>query len=455
MNIQFVNTSEVAAELTLTLEKADYQENVDKALRKYRMKASLPGFRPGQVPMSLMKKRFGGEVTVEEVQKMVSEKLYGYLREQKVDMLGEPLASEKQKPLDFDAEQLDFIFDIALAPQFDAKLSDADKIPYYTIDVTDEMVDGQVNAYRQRGGSYVKVDTWQKGDMTKGHLAELDEEGNIKEGGIQKEDAVMLPDYFKNQEQQSHFDGVQVNTVITFNPSEAYEGNAVELSSLLGISKEEAENVKSNFSYQINEITRYVPAELNQDLFDQVFGEGQVTSEEDFRARVKQQLQDQFVSDQEYRFLLDVRQYLEQRIGELKWPEDLLKRIMRANNPDKGEEYVEQNFAGSLKELEWHLIKEQLADQTGIKVEQADVLETAKEQVRAQFAQYGMSGMPDEVITKYAQEQIQKREQAEGYVARTVERKLGVALKDVVTLDQQTISLADFHKLFETKKEEE
>lgn len=451
MNIQFVNTSEVTAELTLTLEKADYQENVDKALKKYRMKAALPGFRPGQVPMSIMKKRFGTDITVEEVQKMVSEKLYGYLREQKVDMLGEPLASEKQKSLDFDAEQLEFIFDIALAPQFDAKLSGKDKIPYYTIDVTDEMVDGQVNAYRQRGGSYQKVDTWQKGDMTKGHLAELDEDGNIKEGGIQKEDAVMLPEYFKSEKQMQKFDGLQVNTVITFNPSEAYEGSTVEISSLLGISKEEAENVKSNFSYQVNEITRYVPAEISQELFDNVFGEGNVTSEADFRERVKQQLQEEFVRDQEFRFLLDVREYLEKRIGELTWPEAELKRIMRANNPDKGEEYVEQNFAGSIRELEWHLIKEQLADQTGIKVEQDDVLETAKEQVRAQFAQYGMGNVPDEVITKYAQEQIQKREQAETYVARTVERKLGAALKDVVKLDQKTISLADFNKLFEKK----
>ncbi len=453
MNIQFVNKSEVTAELTLTLEKADYQENVDKALKKYRMKAALPGFRPGQVPMSIMKKRFGTDITVEEVQKMVSDKLFGYLREQKVDMLGEPLASEKQKPVDFEAEELEFIFDIALAPQFDAKLSDKDQIPYYIIDVTDEMVNGQVNAYCQRGGTYQQVDTWQKGDMTKGHLAELDEDGNIKEGGIQKEDAVMLPEYFKSQEQMLKFEGLQVNTVITFNPSEAYEGNAVEISSLLGISKEEAEKVKGNFSYQVNEITRYVPAEISQELFDNVFGEGNVTSEADFRARVKQQLQDQFVRDQEYRFLLDVREYLEQRIGELTWPEAELKRIMRANNPDKGEEYVEQNFAGSIRELEWHLIKEQLADQTGIKVEQDDVLETAKEQVRAQFAQYGMGGLPDEVITKYAQEQMQKRDQAEGYVARTVERKLGTALKDVVKLDQKTISLADFNKLFETKKE--
>ena len=451
MEIKFEKTSSVAAELTIEMEKADYQERVDKALKNYRKKASLPGFRPGQVPVSLLKKRFGSEITAEEVQKLLSEKLYGYLREEKVDMLGEPLASEKQPAVDFEAEKLVFIFDIALAPQFDAKLTDKDKIPYYTIEITDEMVDGQVKAYTQRGGGYQQVDTFQDGDMTKGHIAELDEQGNIKDGGIQKEDAVILPGYFKNDDQKKKFDGVQVNTVLTFNPAQAYENSAVELSTLLGITKEEAENVRGEFSYQITEITRYVPAELNQEFFDQVFGEGQVKSEEEFRARVKEQLAAQFAEDSEYRFLIDVREYLEKRIGDLEWPDALLKRIMRANNPDKPESYVEENYEGSIKELLWHLTKEQLADQTGIKVEQADVLETAKAQTRAQFAQYGMGNVPEDIITKYAQEQLQKQDQAEALVARTVERKLRVALKDVVKLQEKTISMEDFQKLFEKK----
>jgi len=451
MNIQFDKTSNVSAELTISFEKADYQERVEKALKDYRKKAALPGFRPGQVPLSLMKKRFGGEITAEEVQKLLSEKLYGYLRENKVNMLGDPLASEKQQAIDFDAEQLDFIFDIALAPEFDAKLTDKDKVPYYTIEITDEMIDGQVKAYCQRGGHYEQVEKWQDGDMTKGHIAELDDDGNIKEGGIVKEDAVMLPDYFKNADQKKKFDGVGVNTVLTFNPSEAYEGSAIEVSSLLGITKEEAENVKGNFSYQINEITRYVPAELTQELFDRVFGEGVVKSEEEFRGRIKEQMEQQFAKDSEFRFMIDVREYLEKRIGDLEWPDALLKRIMRANNPDKEESYVEDNYAGSVKELEWHLIKEQLADQTAIKVEQPDVLEVVKEQTRDQFAQYGMANVPEEVIERYANEQLQKRDQLDGYVARAVERKLGTALKDVVKLQKKNVSIEDFNKLFEKK----
>ena len=451
MNIQFNKTSDVAAELTISFEKADYQERVEKALKDYRKKAALPGFRPGQVPTSLLRKRFGSEITAEEVQKLLSEKLYGYLREEKVDMLGEPLASEKQQPIDFEAEHLDFMFDIALAPQFDAKLTDKDKVPFYHIDITDEMVDGQVKAYTQRGGHYDKVDSYADGDMVKGHIAELDQDGNILEGGIQKEDAVLLPSYFKNDDQKRKFEGVKVNTVITLNPAEAYENSAIELSSLLGIKKEEAENVRSNFSFQINEITRYMPAELDQALFDQVFGEGNVKSEEEFRARVKTQLEEQFARDSQFRFLIDIRAYLEKRIGELQWPDELLKRIMRANNPDKDEKYVEDNYAGSIKELEWHLIKEQLADQTGIKVEQDDVLESAKEQTRMQFAQYGMANVPEELINNYANEQLKKREQVDALVARTVERKLGEALKSVVKLQEKTISIEDFNKLFEQK----
>jgi trigger factor len=398
-----------------------------------------------------MKKRFGGEITAEEVQKLLSEKLYGYLRENKIDMLGDPLASEKQQPVDFEAEQLNFIFDIALAPQFDAKLTDADKVPYYSIKVTDEMVDGQVKAYAQRGGHYDKVDSYQEGDMTKGHIAELDADGNIKEGGIQKEDAVILPNYFKNDDQKKKFEGISVNTVITINPAAAYENSTIELSSLLGITKEEAENVKGDFSYQITEITRYVPAELTQELFDQVFGEGKVKGEEEFRAAIKKQLEDQFAEDAQLRFMIDVRKYLEKRIGDLEWPDALLKRIMRANNPDKGEEYVEQNYAGSIKELEWHLIKEQLVSAQGIKVDDADVKQVAKEAARAQFAQYGMTNIPEEYLDNYADEMMKKRESVDGLVERAIDIKLIDAVKKVVKLNEKAITLKDFQKMLQEK----
>ena len=174
-------------------------------------------------------------------------------------------------------------------------------------------------------------------------------------------------------------------------------------------------------------------------------------SEEEFRAAIKAQIEEQFAFNAQVRFMTDVREYLEGRIGQLEWPEELLKRIMRANNPDKDEKYVEDNFAGSIKELEWHLIKEQLADQTGIKVEQEDVLEVAKRQTRMQFAQYGMGNIPEEVITNYANEMLKKKEQVEGLVARCVEEKLGVAIKDIVKLTKKSVTLEQFNKLYEKK----
>ena len=449
MKFNFEKTSNVTAELTITIEKADYQERVDKALKDLRRKANIPGFRPGQVPVAILKKRFGDGVAQEEVQKLLSEKLYGYLRDEKVNMLGDPLASEKQQPVDFAAEAMDFIFDIALAPEFDAKLSAKDKVPFYTIEVTDEMVGQQVDMYTRRYGHHEQVDTYAEGDMVKGHLAELDADGNIKEGGLQREDAVVLPGYMKNDEQKRKFDALQVNTVITLNPSVAYDGSAVEVATLLGIDKEAAADVKSDFSFQVNEITRYVPSPLTQELFDSVLGEGKVSSEDEFRAAIREQMQREFAVNSEMRFLVDVRKYLVDRVGKLEWPDELLKRVMRMNNPQKDEKYVEDNYADSIEELEWHLIKEQLADQTGIKVEQPDVLEEAKRLTRMQFAQYGMGYAPDDLVERYANEMLQKREQAEHLVNRAVERKLGDALKSVVKLNNKTVSLADFNKLYE------
>ena len=447
MNYNFQKTSNVVAELTISIEKADYQDRVDKALKDLRRKAQLPGFRAGQVPMSIIQKRFGNDVVAEQVQKFLSEKLYAYLRDEKVNMLGEPLASSKQQAVDFNAPTMDFIFDIALAPEFDAKVSSKDRVPYYTIDVTDDMVQQQVNMYASRAGHYEHVDTYQAGDMVKGHMAELDADGNILEGGVHKEDAVLLPTYMKNEDQKKKFDGLQVNTVLTLNPSIAYDGSAIEISTLLGIDKEAAAELKSDFSFQVTEISRYTPAELTQELFDQVLGEGRVNSEDEFRAAIRQEIEQQFAVSARFRFMADVRAYLEKRIGELEWPDELLKRIMRANNPDKDDAYVEQNYAPSIKELEWHLIKEQLADQTAIKVEQPDVLAVAKEQVRMQFAQYGMSNVPDELVERYANEQMAKRDAAEGYVSRAVENKLSEALKTILTLDEKTISLEEFNKL--------
>ena len=325
MNVSLQNIDKVSAELTVKLEKADYQEKVDKELKSLRQKAQIPGFRKGMVPTSLIKKMYGKSVIAEVVNKTLQEAVYNYIKENKVNMLGEPLPNEeKQQNIDFDTmDEFDFVFDIALAPEFKAEVSTKDKVDYYTIEVSDEMIDNQVKMYTQRTGKYDKVDAYEDNDMLKGLLAQLDEEGNTKEGGIQVEGAVLMPSYMKNDDQKAIFANAKVNDVLVFNPNVAYDGHAAELGSLLKIDKEIAKDVKSNFSFQVEEITRFVPGELTQEVFDQAFGEGVVKTEEEFRAKIKEEIAARFVADSDYKFLIDVRKVLMDKVGKLEFPDDV------------------------------------------------------------------------------------------------------------------------------------
>ena len=443
------NVDKVSALLTVNIEKADYQEKVEKLLKKYRQQVNMPGFRKGMVPMSLIKKQFGKSAMAEEVDKLMQDAVNNYIRENKVNMLGMPLPNEeKMQTIDFDVqENFEFVFDIALAPEFKAEVGEQDAIDFYTIAVSDEMVNSQVDMYAQRAAKYEKVEEYADRDMVKGLLAELDENGNTKEGGIQVEGAVMMPSYMKNDEQKAIFATAKVNDVLVFNPNAAFEGNEAELSSLLKIKREEVAEMKSNFSFQIEEITRAVPAALTQELFDQVFGEGAVSSEEEFRGKIKEGIAAQFLADSNYKFLLDARTYLMNKVGKLEFPDALLKKIMLMNNEDKGESFVEENYEKSLEELTWHLIKEQLVEAFEIKVEQADVLEMAKENTRMQFAQYGMMSIPEEMLENYAKEMLKKKENVEGLVNRAVETKLAAALKGKVALNNKEVSMEEFNNL--------
>ena len=454
MNIQFEAPDKVNGLMTITLETADYQPEVEKTLKDYRKRANIPGFRPGQAPMGMIKRQFGTSVKVDVVNKMLGEKLYEYVRENKIQMLGEPLPSDQQEQLDFEGEQpLVFKFDIAVAPQFEAKISGKDKVEYYNITVDDKLIDQQVEMYQSRAGHYEKVENFdgEQRDMLKGDLRELDEKGNVKEGGIEVSDAVLMPQYMKVEDQKKLFDGAKLGDIITWNPRKAYPESDVEVSSLLKIQKEEVKNHEGDFTYQITEISRFTKAEINKELFDQTFGEGTVKNEKEFRQKIADQISTQFKSDSDYKFLLDVRKHMEKKIGKLEFPEALLKRVMLNNNKDKGADFVEKNFDASIKELAWHLIKEQLVAAQGIKIEDADLKETAKEAARAQFAQYGMANVPDEYLENYAQEMLKKRENVDGLVDRAVDVKLTAALKNVVKLDEKEISLEDFQKMLQEK----
>ena len=452
MKITFDCPDKINGLLTMTIEPADYQEKVEKTLKDYRKKAQVPGFRPGQVPMGLVKRQYGTAVKVDEVNRLMGEKLYEYVRENKIQMLGEPLPSDKQQPQDFEKEgDMTFVFDIAVAPEFTVALSGKDKIAYYTIAVDDKLIDQQVQMYASQGGEFVKAEVFSGNDTITGDLRQLDEKGNTLEGGITTESGMIMPAYIKEDKQKKLFDGCKPGDIITFNPKKAYPDNDAEVAALLKVKKEDIADMNSDFSFQVTEIRHFQPAEVNQALFDRVLGEGTVSDEKSFREKIAEQLKAQFVSSSDYRFLQDVRAHLEKKVGKLEFPEALLKRMMLQNNKDKGADYVEQNFEGSIKELGWHLIKEQIVSAQEIKVEDEDVKRVAREAIRAQFAQYGMANVPDDVIENYAEEQLKKRENIDNFVDRAVDLKLIEKLKTVVKLDEKSVSLDEFNKMMEGK----
>lgn len=452
MKISFENPDKVNGLLTLTVEEADYKENVEKTLKNYRKKANVPGFRPGMVPMGMIKRQFGTTAKVDEINKLLGEQIYKYVKDNNIQMLGEPLPSDKQEPVDMEKEApYTFMFDIAVAPEFKAELTGDDTIDYYTITVDDKIIDQQIDVFASRAGHYDKVEDYQANDMLKGDIRELDENGNTKEGGITVESAVLMPEYIKVEDQKKLFDGAKLGDIITFNPKKAYPESDIEVSSLLKMKKEEVADLTADFSYQITEISRYVKAEVNQELFDQVYGKDVIKDEKDFREKIAEGLKAQFAVDSDFKFIQDVRKYLVDKVGALTYPDALLKRIMLNNNKDKGEEFVEKNYEQSIKELTWHLIKEQLVKANGIKIEDADIEETAKEAAKAQFAQYGMNNIPEEYIENYAKDMLKKREYIDSFVDRSIDRKLTEILKNVVKLENKTATLEEFNKMMQAE----
>ena len=451
MKISFENPDKLNGLLTIVVEEADYKEEVEKALKDYRKRANIPGFRPGQVPMGLLKRQVGPQVKMDAINKILGENLQKYIVDNKIHMLGQPMASETQEAVELEKPApYTFKFDIAIAPEFNIELTSKDTIDYYDIKVDDKPIDKQVEMFANRAGHYDKTEEFdpEKRDMLKGDLRELDEKGNTLEGGITVEGAVMMPQYIKVEDQRKLFDGSKLGDIITFNPRKAYPENDIEIASLLKIDRKEVEKHTGNFSYQITEITRFVNAENNKELWDSVYGpDANINDEAAFRAAIAEGVSKQLERDSDYQFMIDVRAYAEKKVGDLQFPDALLKRIMLANNKDKGTEFVEKNYEASIKELKWHLVRDQIAKANNVKVEDADIRESAAQMARAQFAQYGMNNVPDEYVNNYVEEMMKKHENIDSFIEAALDRKLSVALKSVVKLKKKSVSLDEFNKL--------
>ena len=448
MKVSFENPDKINGRLTITVEENDYKDEVDKTLKDYRKKANVPGFRPGQVPMGMIKRQFGASVKMDAINKIVGEQINKYITDNKINMLGQPLASEAQQPQDLEKEgPYTFIFDIAVAPEFDIELTNKDKVDYYDITVDDALIDRQVEMFASRLGKNVDVEEYADGDVVKGDLRELDDKGNTKENGLTVEGAMVMPEYIKAAAQKKLFKGAKVGDIITFNPRKAYKESDAELASLLKIEKDKVADYESDFSYQITSIQRFENHAVDQELFDQTFGKDQVKDEKEFREKIAEGLKKQLEKESDYKFLMDVRKYAEDKVGQLTYPDALLKRVMKENNKDKDQEFIDKNYEASIKELTWSLIRNKLSEKAQIKVNDEDVRNAARETARIQFAQYGMNNVSDEYVNNYADELLKKQDTVQQFVDRAIDLKLIEATKKDVKLNKKSISLDDFNKM--------
>lgn len=457
MNVSLSNIDSVNAIIEVSIEKKDYQPKVDSALKNFRKKANVPGFRPGTVPAGMVKKMYGKSILAEEVNKLVGEALYNYIKENNVNILGEPLPNvEKQQPIDFAVEaDYNFFFDVALAPEIKLSLSKKDEINYYNIEVEEDLIEKQVDSYKANYGKYEKIEEPSlETDLVRGKISELDN-GVVKEGGISVESGVVMATYIKDADEKAKLTGVKTGDVIVFNPGKAYAGNETEIAALLHIEKDAVEAIAPEFQFEITEVTRYEQAAIDQELFDKVFGEGNVKSEAEFREKVKEAIAQQFAPDSDYKFLLDAKELLENKVGELQFPESFLKRWLIASNKERDPKELEESYPKIIQDLRFHLIKEQIVKDNDLKIEEADVKAVAMQAARAQFAQYGMMGIPDNMVEGYANDMLKNQDSARNLVDRAMEIKVTDYLKNTLGLKEQSISLEEFRKFFETPGAEE
>ncbi len=433
------------ATLTISLKKEDYSTDVEKVLKDYRQKANIPGFRPGKVPMGMIKKMYGTSVLIDEINKKVSHELYNYIYTEKIDILGEPLPNEtEQKSINWDKDEtFDFYFDIAIAPEFEVNLSKKDKVKLYDIEPAEDLINKYVEGYQKQFGSHIEKDTVGENDMLKGLFTD-----NI-ENGITKEDGVFLVNTLKTKKAQKIFIGKNKGETIEFKVKEVFK-NDTDLKSMLAIDDKQLENLSETLSFTINSISEFKEAELNQELFDKVFGEGNVKSEEEFRAKIIEQAKENLTKDADYKFHLDAKEKLTSKI-KFDLPDEFLKRWLIATNEDITQDRLDKEYPFFQEDMKWQLIKGKIIKDQKIEVNEKELLVSAKEYARAQFQMYGSVSIPDEYLDNFAKEILEKKTERQKITEQYLENQVIAYVKETVKVEKTAIDYEKFNKFFDQK----
>lgn len=451
MNITKDSIDELNAVLTVKIEKADYEGRVDNILKDYRKKARFDGFRPGKVPQGLVNKMYRKPVLAEEINKILSESLAKYLMEEKLNILGEPLPNaDKPVNINWDNDsEFEFAFDIGLAPELDIVVSGKDKIIFYTIKVDESERKKQIERIQSRFGSFADATEITENEMLKADLVETDKKGVPVENGIRVEDASISLEYVKDEKTKKKFRGLKSGDQVIIDVKKSFD-NEADLAAMLKVDKEKLANVGPDFQVTLKAVSRFEKAEINQDLFDKVYGKDSVKSEDEFTEKVEAELKSAFARNSDYKFRLDAKSYY---LGKFKkeLPGGFLKRWLLYTNQGKvTTDQIEKDFDHFQEDLKWQLVKGKIIKDNDLKINDEELLAHASEAIRQQFVQYyGIADVPPDMLQKYAKESLGREEERNRYVESLNENKVYEFIQKTVKLDTKEVTLEKFNKLFE------
>jgi trigger factor len=449
MEITRENIDQLNAVLRVKIVKADYHNKVENVLRDYRKKANIKGFRPGMVPIGIIRKMYGNAVKIDEINKTVSENIHKYLTDEKLEILGDPLPGKDQSEnIDFETQDdFSFSFELGLAPSIELNISKNNKINVYNIIIDEKMKNDYVTSYTRRFGEFRKADISEDKDILKGKIAAVDGEGSQKPEGPSNDESTLAVDIIRDEEIKKTFIGKNENDQVDFDIRKAFP-NENEIAGLLKMKKDDVVNIGGNFRFTINEITRFHPAELNQELFNRIYGEGAVNSEEEFMKKIEEEISASLKHESDYKLMQDVKKLILEKT-DVSLPEDFLKKWLLKVNEKTTAEQIEKEFDSFRHDLKWQLIRNKVAKDNEVKITDEEMQKEAENLTRFQFQQYGLFYATDEQISNYAKETLKRENDAKRIADKILDEKVIGLLKETVKTEEKSVTAEEFNKLFE------
>lgn len=447
MNIVREDIDALNAILKVDVAAADYEKKVNETLEKYRKTSSIKGFRPGHIPMGLIKKQYGKVVLSEELNKVVNENLQKFITDNKIEILGNPIPGENKFEGDFEnPSNFYFEYEIGLVPDFKVNLSNKNKFEYTKVKIDKQLIDKQVDDLRRRYGKLVSADVISEKDMILAQFVELNEDKSIKEGGILNSSTISM-EFVEDKKVAKTLLGKKIGDKVEVDPSKVSRTEK-DMAAMLGVSEDQLSEVSNLFQLTITEIKQMELAELNQELFDKLFGEGSVKDEKELRARVKADLVGMFENDSDKLLTRKVYDDLLAKT-DMEFPNKFLKRWIKVSNEKEiSDEQIEADYENYLKSLKWQLIQGKIFKTQEIKLENAEVIEFTKGLLVSNYAQYGMPAPGDEELTQSAMQVLQNKEEANRVYDMMAESKLTKYFKETVKLTDKEVAYDDFVELF-------